>query len=564
MVISPLSLQEEQQGKSAGEDKDMPSSGNIHETDRVQTSEDHFTAPENGATAELPVHSQVPNDSVDSSVTISPSDDIQHETTATAKEPSPTPDPSHPPKESASFESLPDFTPGLQSVTVTNELPEVPSPSGPVVDGGSAVGDGGSAVVDGGGAVVDGGSGVVDGGGAVVDGGAMVDGDDSIVDGGGTLAEGGGPTVHAGGVGLVKDGVALADSGDTVAAGGGAVVDNGALVDHGGTGIDSSGTVLGGGSAVIDTVDGKGGTLVRGGNVMDDAGGGVGGTVVDDPELHEEDDRSLSSDDGLLHDTTEPPGVSGSEDEADAKELADSVTHREEDPERLSEVSSAASSAPDQVAGGGGSSEGEGIEEGEGEGVERETVREMNKEDDHTGLLHNKEGLESTKDVQNEPQSGGDDGSREPKERLPSEWGKVDEKSDSGEGGEGGEDSDGDMVQLNSGQASVTEGGAGGGEGAPAGVPGEEAESSVGLQREQATENGEMNSALNVTDGLQPPEARGSHDAASEGLTNGNGASMLSGQQKEKSVFLRLSNRIRDLEENMSLFSSYLDQIGTG
>ena len=49
----------------------------------------------------------------------------------------------------------------------------------------------------------------------------------------------------------------------------------------------------------------------------------------------------------------------------------------------------------------------------------------------------------------------------------------------------------------------------------------------------------------------------------SESLTNGNGAGVLSGQQKEKSVFLRLSNRIRDLEENMSLFSSYLDQIST-
>lgn len=32
---------------------------------------------------------------------------------------------------------------------------------------------------------------------------------------------------------------------------------------------------------------------------------------------------------------------------------------------------------------------------------------------------------------------------------------------------------------------------------------------------------------------------------------------------REKSVFLRLSNRIRDVEENMSLFSSYLDQIST-
>ena len=59
-------------------------------------------------------------------------------------------------------------------------------------------------------------------------------------------------------------------------------------------------------------------------------------------------------------------------------------------------------------------------------------------------------------------------------------------------------------------------------------------------------------------------ETGGSHDSLNEGLTNGNGAGMLSGQQKEKSVFLRLSNRIRDLEDNMSLFSSYLDQISTG
>ena len=34
-------------------------------------------------------------------------------------------------------------------------------------------------------------------------------------------------------------------------------------------------------------------------------------------------------------------------------------------------------------------------------------------------------------------------------------------------------------------------------------------------------------------------------------------------QPKEKSVFIRLSNRIKDLEENMSLFSSYLEEIRT-
>ena len=43
-------------------------------------------------------------------------------------------------------------------------------------------------------------------------------------------------------------------------------------------------------------------------------------------------------------------------------------------------------------------------------------------------------------------------------------------------------------------------------------------------------------------------------------LTNGQAAP----RDKEKSVFLRLSNQIRELEMNMSLFSSYLDQISSG
>ena len=42
-----------------------------------------------------------------------------------------------------------------------------------------------------------------------------------------------------------------------------------------------------------------------------------------------------------------------------------------------------------------------------------------------------------------------------------------------------------------------------------------------------------------------------------------NGSSIPAGQPKEKSVFVRLSNRIRDLEVNMSLFSSYLDQLSS-
>ena len=77
------------------------------------------------------------------------------------------------------------------------------------------------------------------------------------------------------------------------------------------------------------------------------------------------------------------------------------------------------------------------------------------------------------------------------------------------------------------------------------GVRGEKGAEGEGVRGEKGAEGGEMANKDTL-------------------LTNGNGAAGLPGQPKEKSVFLRLSNRIRDLEENMSLFSSYLDQISTG
>ena len=64
-----------------------------------------------------------------------------------------------------------------------------------------------------------------------------------------------------------------------------------------------------------------------------------------------------------------------------------------------------------------------------------------------------------------------------------------------------------------------------------------------------------------------PPLSLGGHGTATVGGVNGGGASQGSGGQavqgrdREKSVFLRLSNQIQELEMNMSLFSSYLDQI---
>ena len=99
---------------------------------------------------------------------------------------------------------------------------------------------------------------------------------------------------------------------------------------------------------------------------------------------------------------------------------------------------------------------------------------------------------------------------------------------------------------------------------------------------QQELENGRSHDVHNLDNGGSHDSGGGSHDPdggshdphsedsenmtslTSDGMTNGSGAGMLTGQQKEKSVFLRLSNRIRDLEENMSLFSSYLDEISTG
>ena len=59
--------------------------------------------------------------------------------------------------------------------------------------------------------------------------------------------------------------------------------------------------------------------------------------------------------------------------------------------------------------------------------------------------------------------------------------------------------------------------------------------------------------------GLEPANVSLTLHNASCGGTNG----ACLPQPREKSVFVRLSNRIRDLEVNMSLFSSYLDQLSS-
>ena len=68
------------------------------------------------------------------------------------------------------------------------------------------------------------------------------------------------------------------------------------------------------------------------------------------------------------------------------------------------------------------------------------------------------------------------------------------------------------------------------------------------------------NVSLSASEGGSGPPLPPSHGV------NGNGAPYLGNlppREKEKSVFLRLSNHIKELEVNMSIFSSYLDQIST-
>ena len=81
----------------------------------------------------------------------------------------------------------------------------------------------------------------------------------------------------------------------------------------------------------------------------------------------------------------------------------------------------------------------------------------------------------------------------------------------------------------------------------------------------------EANASLNdTTDGITFNDSLHSQSAGSEpvnvSLTTHNascGGTNGVPQPREKSVFVRLSNRIRDLEVNMSLFSSYLDQLSS-
>ena len=85
------------------------------------------------------------------------------------------------------------------------------------------------------------------------------------------------------------------------------------------------------------------------------------------------------------------------------------------------------------------------------------------------------------------------------------------------------------------------------------------------------TDNASMNAVLhnttnpnarNVTNNSSILNVSNATDPANP-VDEGNNVNFSSGSHREKSVFLRLSNRINNLEMNMSLFGSYLDQISS-
>ena len=85
----------------------------------------------------------------------------------------------------------------------------------------------------------------------------------------------------------------------------------------------------------------------------------------------------------------------------------------------------------------------------------------------------------------------------------------------------------------------------------------------------QGQQGGTVNQAQNSSS--IPPLSGGNGNGGGVGVGGHSGSGVggaggqvtSSGRDREKSVFLRLSNQIQELEMNMSLFSSYLDQIST-
>ena len=341
--------------------------------------------------------------------------------------------------------------------------------------------------------------------------------------------------------GLVADSTAVVDP----------VVDNGSPVDDGGIVLVDVDSIV---SSISSTVVSVGTTVVNAGaKVVSSATTvvSVGTTVVDDPEIeddtaHEEFDEN-SAEEGELVETMDSSdgtdGGSGEEESGDDGEGESSDGESNDGGERESS---------DDDEGERGKDGEESLDDGlpvahttnsatESGELERAAATEVVDEEgggvgDHNTPHNDHSGPESTKDDQTHdkveiqvqqdlvippPPDDDDDGDSS-------------EVGVSGRGEKGGNGDVSEGVGSESGEEVTMEGNSG------------EGNTVIGGE------------ATNTSEGER------SHDTLNEGLTNGNGAGMLSGQQKEKSVFLRLSNRIRDLEVNMSLFSSYLDQVSSG
>ena len=495
-----------------------------------------------------------------------PSTDIQYntiETTPTTPTPISTPDT----PEDVNHTHLPPSTDVIndhcdseEPVSLEHEVHSpLPEDSSDSVDSGTG-GDGGA--MEDGSTVVDSGSPVVHSGSPIVESGSpMVDSGSPMVDSGSPMVDSGSPMVDSGSP-MVDSGSPVIDSGGPVVDSGGPVVDSGTpMVDSGGPVVDSGTPMVDSGTPMVDS----GGPVVdSGGPVVD-----YSGTVVDDPELEEEMERSVPNGSHYnteyhLHSGVEGEQLGGHQDGAADEEdkepsLAPAPTADDDQSDLREQIESelvgTAGSEEVDVEGRGADQEGSHDDQHSPEDTNHvlKTHQDRIVEDDVTELLPT---ADSGGDI-------GENGDIGDDKMVESERTLEVEKT-------GREVEEDDRVPADV----VNDRGYPTNENTDLVMEGNSPDC-----EQQALENGRSHDVHNIDNEGSHDSDGGSHDPHSEGsdkdsenmtsfssdgMTNGSGAGMLTGQQKEKSVFLRLSNRIRDLEENMSLFSSYLDQISTG
>lgn len=336
--------------------------------------------------------------------------------------------------------------------------------------------------------------------------------------------------------------------------------DASSVVSNGGLAVNNDDPVADSGSPVADSSS----------PVVD-----YGGTVVDDPELEEEMERSGPDD--SHRDSSEPHLHSGDPLE---HQLGGSV-HQDKETEK-EDVGHTLDTETVPLADGGQTAD---SSERNNVGSEEEDVEDPEPLADHTGLYDDQHSPEGPNPVPNIPNMEGGDVLTEPLLGPPPALSlELPPTTSDGDNGDGGDDkivssAEGDvtkeMVETGEDDGRRASSDMVNGRDSPNADP-LEGNGSAPECVQQELENERSHDPHNVDNGGSHDSDGVSHDhngvsdkenmtsLGPDGLTNGNGAGMLTGQQKEKSVFLRLSNRIRDLEENISLFSSYLDQISTG